>query len=77
MTSTYRTIHSLKINPICKPKDYKNYFDVHINTAQRMLQRDKDLSQKRIYTYLDFFREYEAFPDTNFTPQWVALNVPK
>lgn len=77
MSLTYKTLHSLKVNPICKPKDYEVFFSVHRNTAQRMLQRDKDLSQKRVYTYLDFFREYEAFPDSNFNAEWLDIKVPK
>jgi len=32
---------------------------------------------KKLLTFMDFFREYEAFPEPRFKPIWIQLERPK
>lgn len=67
----------LRINPLIKAWHYQFYFNISYCTAKKMLIVDKITLDKKMITYLDFFKLYEAFPDPQFKPVWAVIEISK
>lgn len=70
-------LQTLKINPILKPRHLQFYFGVSQPTASRYMKILRECIGKKLLTFMDFFREYEAFPEPRFKPIWIQLERPK
>ena len=64
---------TLKINPKIKATQYQYYFGVSYSTAKRLLSSDKKEHRKPLFTFLDFYMLYDAFPDPKFNANWLTV----
>lgn len=68
---------TLKVNPVLQPRHLQFYFNTSKSTASRYMRLLRDDIGRKLITFLDFFKQYEAFPDPKFRPQWVDIPAPK
>lgn len=70
-------LQTLKINPVLQPRHLQYYFNTSKSSASRYMKILRDDIGRKLITFFDFFKHYDAFPDPKFRPQWVDVSQPK